>query len=46
MPSLLADSINEQLFDSFGDTVIEFDGEDPQIIEDYAEELKGLLGLR
>ncbi|MBQ8960782.1 MAG: TerB N-terminal domain-containing protein [Ruminococcus sp.] len=46
MASLLADSINDRLFDRFGDTVIEFCGEAPQIIEDYAEELRELLGLR
>ena len=44
MPSLLADSINEELFDNFGDTVIAFEGESPYIIEDYAEELAEMLG--
>ncbi|MBQ8967842.1 MAG: TerB N-terminal domain-containing protein [Ruminococcus sp.] len=43
MPSLLADSINEKLYDDFADTVIEFNGEQPLIIEDYEEELKGMI---
>lgn len=40
LPSMIADTVNEKLFDIFGDTVIEFDGEIPAIIEDYAAELK------
>ncbi len=43
MPSLLADSVNEKLFDIFGDTVLELSGGVPEVIEDYTEELKGLI---
>ncbi len=43
MLSVLADEINEKLFVLFGDTVIEFDGNLPVLIEDYTEELKGLI---
>ena len=43
MPSLLADGINEKLFDIFSDTVVEFEGDIPVIIEDYLEELKGKI---
>ncbi len=43
MPSLLADSINEKLYDAFADTVLEFDGDIPVVIEDYEEELKGMI---
>ena len=43
MPSLIADSVNEKLFDLFADTVIDFSGGVPEIIEDYAEELKGMI---
>ncbi len=43
MLSVVADSVNEKLFDMFGDNVIEFDGDSPRIIEDYADELKGLV---
>ena len=43
MPSILADSINEKLYDIFGDVVIIFEGDKPLIIEDYAEELKGMI---
>ncbi|MBO4867367.1 MAG: TerB N-terminal domain-containing protein [Ruminococcus sp.] len=43
MPSILADSINEKLYDIFADTVIEFDGDTPAVIEDYEEELKGMI---
>ncbi|MBQ6182149.1 MAG: TerB N-terminal domain-containing protein [Ruminococcus sp.] len=43
MPSILADSINEKLFDLFGDTVIDFSDDCPVLIEDYTDELKGLF---
>lgn len=43
MPSILADSINEKLFDSFGDTVIDFSGDVPELIEDYIPELEQLI---
>lgn len=42
MVSVLVDSINEALFDEFGDTVIDFNGDTPKVIEDYLEDLKGL----
>ncbi len=41
--SVVVDSVNEKLFDVFCDTVIIFDGETPEIVEDYEEELKGLI---
>ncbi|MDO5558508.1 MAG: TerB N-terminal domain-containing protein [Oscillospiraceae bacterium] len=43
MLSVVIDSINEKLFDMFSDTVIMFDGDTPEIIEDYTEELKGIV---
>ena len=43
MVSILADSINEKLFDSVGDTVIEFSGDTPVIIGDYSDELKTMI---
>ena len=43
MLSVIVDSINEKLFDIFEDTVIVFDGETPEIIEDYEDELKGIV---
>lgn len=44
MPSVLADSINEKLFDIFGDTVIAYGSDEPKLIEDYTDELKGIIG--
>ncbi len=44
MPSVLADEINEALFDEIGDTVLECDGENLSLIEDYTEDIKELLG--
>ena len=41
----MADSINEKLFDRFGDTVLLFDGDVPEIIEDYLEELKSIVNI-
>ncbi len=43
MASLLAESVNEQLYDEFADTVIEFDGNTPVLVEDYREDLKGMI---
>lgn len=42
-PGLLGDAVNEKLFDRFGDTVLEFDGDTPVPVEDYLEELKGIV---
>ena len=43
MPSLAADRINEALFDIVGDTVIEFEGDVPRIVEDYADDVREAL---
>ena len=40
--SVIVDSVNEKLFDEIGDIVIE-NGNPPTLVEDYAEELKGLI---
>lgn len=45
MVSVLADEINEILFDEFGDALIEFNGEEPVILEDYKKQLKEMLNL-
>lgn len=42
---LLADAANEILYEEFGDAVIVFDGEKPQIAQEYLEDLKGYVGL-
>lgn len=44
MPTIVADEINEALFDEIGDTVLECDGDSLILIEDYIDELKELLG--
>ncbi|MCQ2408283.1 MAG: TerB N-terminal domain-containing protein [Oscillospiraceae bacterium] len=44
MLSVLADEINENLYDQIGDTVIEMQDDDtPVLIEDYLDDLKGML---
>ena len=43
MPSVIADAINEALFDYIGDTVVECDGETITIIEDYREGIINIL---
>ena len=45
MLTVAIDEINERLFDTFSDTVIIFDGDTPEIIEDYKEELKGMFNI-
>lgn len=44
MLSVLADEINENLYDEFGDTVIETDENGmPVLVADYIDDLKGML---
>ena len=44
MASILADSINEQIMDVIGDTVIEFNDQgQPQIVDDYREDIADLM---
>lgn len=43
MLSVLCDGVNEKLFDLFSDTVIADDGNGPELIEEYREELKGMI---
>lgn len=43
MLSVVTDSVNDKLFDTFGDTVIDFSADEPTLVEDYEEELKGLI---
>lgn len=42
MPSVLADAINEKLYDLFGDTVLDADG---LPVPDYVDDLKEMLSL-
>ena len=44
MLSLVVDSINEKLFDVVGDAVIEYEGDDPVLVEDYLEDVREILG--
>ena len=44
MPSVIADAINEALFDLIGDTVVECDGETITLVEDYRDNIIGILG--
>ena len=43
--SVIVDNINEKLFDTFQDTVVITDGNNAELIEDYIEDLKGLVNL-
>ena len=44
MASIMADQINEALFDEIGDDAIEFDENDqPVIIEDYRPDLEEIF---
>ncbi len=43
MPSLVAESLNEKLLDEIGDIVIEFDGDEAVLVEDYVDEIKAIL---
>jgi len=43
MLSVVCDSINDKLFDIIGDSVIDFDGDTPRLIDEYVDDLKGLI---
>ena len=43
LPSLAADEINENLYDTFGDNILACEDDRLSIFEDYKEELEGLL---
>ena len=43
MLSLLVDEVNEAFYDEIGDTVLEFDGAEPHLVEDYEEDLRQYL---
>ena len=45
MPSVVADTINEALFDEIGDAVIICDDERLSLAEDYREDLKEILQM-
>ncbi|WP_087411372.1 TerB N-terminal domain-containing protein [Collinsella sp. An2] len=40
---MLVDAINEALFDELGDTAIEFGPDGPQVIDDYEDDVRGLI---
>ena len=44
MPSVIADAINEALFDFIGDTVVECDGKTIILVEDYRDNIIGIVG--
>lgn len=44
LPAVVADRINEKLYDTFADTVLTVE-DCPAVIEDYAEELKEMVSL-
>ena len=43
MVSIVADTLNEALFDDIGDNILECDGDNLTIIEDYREDVLDLL---
>ncbi len=43
MPSVVTDTINEALFDEVGDSVLECEGEEITVVEDYREDILRLL---
>jgi hypothetical protein len=45
MPEIYADSINEALYDEIGDNVVECVDDDLVLIEDYIDDLAGLMGV-
>ena len=44
MPSVVADTINEALFDEIGDNVLECDGNAISLVEEYRGDILRMLG--
>lgn len=44
MPALVADTINEAFYDQIGDNILEYDGDELGLIEDYREDITAILG--
>lgn len=44
MPAVVADAINEAFFDEIGDSVVECDGDEICVVEDYREDIIEALG--
>ena len=44
MPAVVADAINEAFFDEIGDSVVECDGDEICVVEDYREDIIQALG--
>lgn len=42
---LMADAVNEKLYDFLGDVAVEDAGAGPELVEDYRDDVKGLIGL-
>ncbi|MDO4292505.1 MAG: TerB N-terminal domain-containing protein [Eubacteriales bacterium] len=45
MPSVVADAVNEALFDEIGDNVLECDGDRITLVEDYREDILDILRM-
>ncbi len=43
MPSVVTDTINEAFFDEIGDSILDCDGEQITLVEDYIEDVKTIL---
>jgi hypothetical protein len=44
MPTVAVDAVNEALYDEIGDSVLEWDGNEITLVEDYREDVLRLLG--
>ena len=44
MPALVVDTINEAFYDEIGDNILEYDGDEISLIEDYREDVAAILG--
>lgn len=44
MPALVMDTINGAFYDEIGDNILEYDGDEISLIEDYREDVAAILG--
>ncbi|MBO8435790.1 MAG: TerB N-terminal domain-containing protein [Spirochaetes bacterium] len=46
LPSVVADAINEAYFDEIGDSIVQSDGKTLELVDDYADDVRAIIGGR
>ena len=43
LPAVVTDTINEAFFDEIGDSILDCDGDQIRLVEDYVEDVKDIV---